>query len=131
MKTESNLLKSLKGFDSKKHQVIEHESDEFTFLWKKDSDGFPQPDFGILVITYIPNKKLIELKALKKYKDRVREMVFSYERITDIIYRDIEKMYDPVALIVKIKTKPRGGFKTRIWEGDEKRVDNLKYISLG
>ena len=122
MKTESDLLKSLKGFDSKKPQVIEHESDEFTFLGKKDSEGFPQPDFGILIIEYIPNKKLIELKALKKYKDDMREKVFSYERITDIIYRDIDEKYEPHALIVRIKTRPRGGFKSKLSEGDRKRV---------
>ena len=125
MKTENDLLKSLKGFDSKKYQVIEHECGEVSFLGKRDSDGTQQPDYATLIITYIPDKTLIELKALKKYKDSLREKLFSYERLTDIVYRDLYDKYEPHALKVFLETKPRGGIKTKIWEGDEERLHKL------
>jgi len=62
---------------------------EFTFLGVKE-----QPDFAVLYLTFYPGKKLIELKSLKRYVYQLRDIVVSYERLVNIFYNDLMKVYE-------------------------------------
>ena len=48
-----------------------------------------QPDFAEVFITFYPNEKVVELKSLKEYFYQFRMKTFSYERLINIIYRDL------------------------------------------
>ncbi|WP_315821064.1 7-cyano-7-deazaguanine reductase [Paraflavitalea speifideaquila] len=66
---------------------------EFTFLGVKE-----QPDFAVIYLTFYPKKKIIELKSFKHYVFQLRNIVVSYERLINIIYDDLLKVYDPERL---------------------------------
>ena len=48
-----------------------------------------QPDFGTLTITYMPDKKCVELKSLKFYLQSFRNQGIFYEHVTNTILDDL------------------------------------------
>jgi 7-cyano-7-deazaguanine reductase len=82
---------------------------EFTFLGVKE-----QPDFAVLYLTFYPGKKLIELKSLKQYVYQLRDVVVSYERLVNIFYNDLMKVYQPERLRLVMVCNPRGGISSRL-----------------
>ena len=104
--TRTDVLKSLKNDIIKRYKIV-HFVPEVTF----EGDD-KKPDFGEIVITYVPRDKLIELKSLKIYFYQFREKMFSYERFINIVYDDIKEIYDPYCLTVTLKTNPRGGISS-------------------
>lgn len=85
------------------------ETGELTFL------GAPeQPDFARLVIEYVPSRRLIELKSLKRYIGGFRDRHLSYERIANVIRDDIEATFAPRSLKVTLSFQPRGGASTTV-----------------
>jgi len=80
--------------------------------------GFPnQPDFVTIIIDIVPSKNTIELKSLKMYLLQFRDKHMSYERILDIIFKDINEIYLPHSLKVTLKTQPRGGICSTLIKG--------------
>ena len=73
-----------------------------------------QPDFAQLYLTFYPSDKVIELKSLKEYFFAFRNQIFSYERIINVIYDDLIKVYDPARLRVVIVCNPRGGISSKL-----------------
>ena len=71
-----------------------------------------QPDFGEMLITFYPQDWTIELKSLKTYKDAFRDSVVSYERIANVVYDDLRKVYEPKRLRVMLRMRPRGGISS-------------------
>ncbi len=67
------------------------------------------PDIGTVTITYIPGKKLIELKSLKYYFVSFRNVGIYQEAVTDRIFRDLIKCLEPKHLTVKTVYNIRGG----------------------
>ena len=68
-----------------------------------------QPDFGTLIINYIPNKRMVESKSLKLYLFSFRNHGDFHEDVTNIILNDLVKLMEPKYIEVKGLFVPRGG----------------------
>ena len=70
------------------------------------------PDFGTIYITYTPNKHIVELKSLKLYIVKFRNLGIFHEHVTNKILDDFTKACKPKAISVRGDFHPRGGIKT-------------------
>src|SRR5690606_23673023 len=68
-----------------------------------------QPDFGILVIDYVPGEWLVESKSLKLYLQSFRNHGAFHEDVTVAIGRRIVDLLSPVWLRIGGYFNPRGG----------------------
>ena len=84
--------------------------DEFTCLCPFSG----LPDFAHLIITYVPNKFLIELKALKYYLYAFRSVKIYNEHAVNKIAQDINKVLEPCKITVEGEFTIRGGIKNKI-----------------
>jgi 7-cyano-7-deazaguanine reductase len=71
-----------------------------------------QPDFGEVLLTSYPAPWTIELKSLKQYKDEFRNSVASYERLANVMFGDLMKVYEPQRLRLLMRLRPRGGISS-------------------
>ena len=72
------------------------------------------PDFGCIYIDYVPNKYIVELKSLKLYIVKYRNVGIFHEEVTNKILTDFKKACRPRSLSVKGDFHPRGGIKTEV-----------------
>ena len=72
------------------------------------------PDFGVIYITYTPNKKIVELKSLKLYIVKFRNLGIFHEHVTNKILDDFKRACSPKKINVVGDFNPRGGIKTVI-----------------
>jgi 7-cyano-7-deazaguanine reductase len=70
------------------------------------------PDFGCMYIDYIPNKSIVELKSLKSYIVKYRNVGIFHEEVTNKILEDFKAACKPHSIAVKGDFHPRGGIKT-------------------
>lgn len=70
------------------------------------------PDFGEIRITYTPDARCIELKALKYYLLDFRNKGIFYEAVTNAILDDLVAVCAPRRMTVVGDFTPRGGIKT-------------------
>lgn len=83
---------------------------EFTCLCPRS--GYP--DFAAIHISYVPAKKIVELKSLKLYLNSFRNVHMSHEEATNRIYDELMKKLKPKFLEVIGDFNPRGNVKTVI-----------------
>ena len=105
---DRSILKSIPN-PSKGAYEIKVKIPEFTFLGVKE-----QPDFATVYLTFYPNKKVIELKSLKQYSYHLRDIIVSYERLTNIMYEDLMAVYEPERLRIVMICNPRGGISSKL-----------------
>src|SRR5512133_2367533 len=72
------------------------------------------PDFGEIRITYVPDERCIELKALKYYLVEYRNKGIFYEQVTNQILDDLVAVCKPRRMVVVGDFTPRGGIKTTV-----------------
>ena len=72
------------------------------------------PDFGEIVIDYVPEKTCIELKSLKFYIIAYRNIGIYYEHAVNRILDDIVKAADPRHVKVVGTFNSRGGIGTKV-----------------
>ena len=72
------------------------------------------PDFGTIYISYVPNQLIVELKSLKLYIVKFRNMGIFHEHVTNKILEDFSKACKPLSISVKGDFSPRGGIKTTV-----------------
>ena len=70
------------------------------------------PDFGTIFITYTPDKYIVELKSLKLYIVKFRDIGIFHEHVTNKILDDFTKACCPKDINVTGDFNPRGGIKT-------------------
>jgi 7-cyano-7-deazaguanine reductase len=70
------------------------------------------PDFGEIRITYVPDVRCIELKALKYYLIGFRDRGIFYEHATNQILDDLVAALQPRRMRVVGDFSVRGGIKT-------------------
>lgn len=78
---------------------------EFTSLCPKTG----QPDFGHIIINYIPDKLMVESKSLKLYLFSFRNHGDFHEDCVNIIMKDLVRLMNPRYLEVRGIFLPRGG----------------------
>lgn len=84
---------------------INIEIPEFTSICPKTG----LPDFGSIVINYVPRSLCLELKSLKMYILAYRDLGIFYENAVNRILKDIVSACRPVSAIVRGEFNPRGG----------------------
>jgi len=89
---------------------IEITCPEFTAVCPKTG----QPDFGTIVITYVPGDSVIELKSLKLYLFDYRNRGIFYEHSINTILDDLVAACRPRRMRVIGQFTPRGGISSRI-----------------
>ena len=82
------------------------------FTCKCPFSGYP--DFATLRIMYQPNKKVIELKAIKLYLNSFREKKISHEEGANKILDDLVEACDPKWMQLEADFNPRGNVHTLI-----------------
>jgi 7-cyano-7-deazaguanine reductase len=70
------------------------------------------PDFGVLTIRYMPDKRCLELKSLKEYLQTYRNLGIFHENIVNRVLEDVVRWARPVWAEVKGDFRPRGGIST-------------------
>ncbi|HYA86332.1 MAG TPA: preQ(1) synthase [Nitrospirota bacterium] len=90
--------------------VIDISYPEFTCLCPRS--GYP--DFATIKITYTPDKKVVELKALKLWLNGFRSQHISHEAVTNLIFDTLATNLKPRALEVVGDFNVRGNVKTLI-----------------
>ncbi|MEO0947180.1 MAG: preQ(1) synthase [Cyanobacteria bacterium J06641_5] len=80
------------------------------FTCKCPFSGYP--DFANIEITYFPDQKVVELKALKLYINAFRDRYISHEEAINQILDDFVVASDPLEVTVKGDFLPRGNVHT-------------------
>ena len=68
-----------------------------------------QPDFAEIIISYIPDVKMVESKSLKLYLFSFRNHGDFHEDCVNTIMKDLIRLMDPKYIEVKGLFTPRGG----------------------
>ena len=82
------------------------------FTCKCPFSGYP--DFATIYITYCPDQKVVELKAIKLYINSYRDRYISHEESINQIMDDFVAAADPLEITVKGDFSPRGNVHTVI-----------------
>ena len=72
------------------------------------------PDFGRIHITYTPDQRCLELKALKYYLIAFRDQGIFYEHVTNRILDDLVAACEPRRMTVTGDFSVRGGISTQV-----------------
>ena len=83
---------------------------EFTALCPRS--GYP--DFAMITVRYVPDKTVVELKALKLYINSFRNRHISHESAANEIYDTLFSALAPRRLIITADFSPRGNVHTVI-----------------
>jgi 7-cyano-7-deazaguanine reductase len=70
------------------------------------------PDFGSVSISYVPDKKCLELKSFKLYINAFREVKIFHESITELIFADFLAAVKPKKAKIIVEMNVRGNVKT-------------------
>ena len=89
---------------------ISIEIPEFTSVCPKTG----LPDFGTLIVRYVPRARCLELKSLKDYILGYRNLGIFYENAVNRILEDVVKASRPVRASVVGQFNPRGGIRSVI-----------------
>ena len=98
----------LETFDNKHPEndyLVTLDCPEFTSLCPKTG----QPDFGHIIISYIPRVRMVESKSLKLYLFSIRNHGDFHEDCVNIIMKNLIALMDPKYIEVKGLFNPRGG----------------------
>ena len=96
--------------DHKKDYTIDIELPEFMCMCPRS--GYP--DFATIKLSYVPNEKVIELKALKLYINSFINRHISHENSANEIYDALESNLKPKSIKIIADFNPRGNVHTVI-----------------
>ena len=109
-KEKETKLETFPNKYPKRDYLITINCPEFTSVCPKTG----LPDFGTIIIEYIPNKLCIELKSLKYYLLDYRNQGIFYEYAINKILDDLKKSLKPKQITVTGNFTPRGGISTSV-----------------
>jgi 7-cyano-7-deazaguanine reductase len=111
---ESGLDARLPGIETWPNQFKNYEITivvpEYTAICPKTG----LPDFGTIRITYLPDKRCVELKSLKMYIHGYRNLGIFYENAVNRILKDLVEACRPVRARVTGEFTARGGLHSTI-----------------
>ncbi|NES25065.1 MAG: NADPH-dependent 7-cyano-7-deazaguanine reductase QueF [Symploca sp. SIO3E6] len=82
------------------------------FTCKCPFSGYP--DFATIYITYVPDERVVELKAIKLYINSYRDRYISHEESVNQILDDFVEICEPLEVTIKGDFSPRGNVHTVI-----------------
>ncbi|MEM8502024.1 MAG: preQ(1) synthase [Cyanobacteria bacterium P01_D01_bin.1] len=88
------------------------------FTCKCPFSGYP--DFATIHIHYVPDQRVVELKAIKLYINSYRDRNISHEESINQILDDFVAACDPLSATIKGDFLPRGNVHTVIEVAHEK-----------
>jgi 7-cyano-7-deazaguanine reductase len=106
----SRILETFPNPAPQRDFLIHMEIPEFTCLCPKTG----QPDFGTLIVDFIPDETCIELKSLKLYIWSFRDEGCFHEAVTNRILDDLAKAAKPRFMRVAARFFVRGGIFTTV-----------------
>ena len=106
---DSDVLESIPFDYPESATEVVYETEEFTSVcpWS----GLP--DFARLVVRYVPNCHLVELKSLKYYLTSYRNVGILQEHAVNRILQDLVQLLKPASMVVEAYYKERGGLSTK------------------
>jgi 7-cyano-7-deazaguanine reductase len=105
-----NLVETFPNQFPGRDYEIEITCPEFTAVCPKTG----QPDFGTIVIQYVPDAACLELKSLKLYFFAYRDRGIYYEHSINTILDELVASCRPRRMKVVGHFNPRGGMTSRI-----------------
>lgn len=117
---DPKILETFPNPAPQRDYLIEHTHHEFTSLCPMTG----HPDFGLITVRYVPDKKCVELKSLKLYFHAYRNEGIFFEAVTNKICDDIGGALRPRSLTIVADWKARGGFTSIVtaeWRPKKKR----------
>jgi len=91
------------------------------FTCKCPFSGYP--DFATIYVRYVPDQKVVELKAIKLYINSYRDRNISHEESINQILDDFVAACDPLSVTIKGDFLPRGNVHTVIEVSHQKAID--------
>ena len=108
---ERNELEPWSNPNPARDYVIHFEIPEFTCRCPRS--GYP--DFATIVVDYVPDASVVELKSLKLYINGYRDQAISHEGATNRILDDLIRALAPRWIRVVAEFNVRGNIKTTIF----------------
>jgi 7-cyano-7-deazaguanine reductase len=108
---ETSQLEAWPNSNPERDYVAHMEIPEFTCLCPRS--GFP--DFATVIIDYVPDQSVVELKSLKLYINKYRNRQISHEAVTNKILDDLVALLAPRWMRVVADFTVRGNIKTIIF----------------
>ncbi|HEV2579261.1 MAG TPA: preQ(1) synthase [Ktedonobacteraceae bacterium] len=108
---EQSRLEAWPNSNPERDYITHLEIPEFTCLCPRS--GFP--DFATIVIDYVPDQSLVELKSLKLYINQYRNRQISHEAATNTILDELVALLAPRWMRVVADFTVRGNIKTIIF----------------
>jgi 7-cyano-7-deazaguanine reductase len=109
---ESGVHAALPEIETWPNQYPDYEIEiimpEFTSVCPKTG----LPDFGKIVLRYVPDKLCLELKSYKMYLNAYRSLGIFQENVVNRVLRDVVKAAKPKVATVSGDFSPRGGLST-------------------
>jgi 7-cyano-7-deazaguanine reductase len=123
----SKTLETFANPAPQRDYLVHIEVPEFTCLCPLTG----QPDFATLVLDYVPDKRNVELKALKLYVWSYRNEGAFHEAVTNRILDDLVRTLAPRFMRLAARWYVRGGlFTTVVAEHRKKGWKPLPYVEL-
>ena len=108
--SDTSLLECFDNPSPGRDYIIEHVAEEFTSVCPKTG----HPDFGVVTLSYIPDKLCVELKSLKLYYQAYRNEGIFYEAVTNKIADDLAELMSPRYMVLRTEWTGRGGIRSSI-----------------
>ena len=115
------LIKGEEAIDAECLLAFEYEYPEQASEVSVDTDEFTAvcpwtglPDYGTLLISYVPSRSCIELKSLKYYLLSYRDVGIVQEHAVNRILKDLTALCQPRSMKVTLDYKIRGGIHTSV-----------------
>ena len=115
------LIKGEEAIDTECLLAFEYEYPEQASEVSVDTDEFTAvcpwtglPDYGTLLISYVPSRSCIELKSLKYYLLSYRDVGIVQEHAVNRILKDLTTLCHPRRMKVTLDYKIRGGIHTAV-----------------
>ena len=109
-KKSSRALVTFANPEPGRDYVIRHVCPEYTAVCPVTG----QPDFGTIVVVYVPDRLCVELKSLKLYLWSFRDEGHFFEQATNQILDDLVRACRPRRMTVIGRFNVRGGITTTV-----------------
>jgi 7-cyano-7-deazaguanine reductase len=104
------MLEAFDNAHAERDYWVEFDCPEFTSLCPVTG----QPDFGHLVVRYVPDRKCLESKSLKLYLFAYRNESSFHEEVVNRVLNDLVRAIRPRKAVVRGCFNPRGGISIRV-----------------